>query len=39
MPLLFLTACPGSGSPRELWIAENGSEAALKLVDQQPVPF
>jgi hypothetical protein len=39
LPLFFLVGCPGPAAPRELWIAEDGSEAALKLVDSRPAPF
>jgi hypothetical protein len=37
--VVFLAACPGPTNPHELWIAPNGAEAELKLVDQEPDPF
>jgi hypothetical protein len=36
--LLLLAGCP-SPNPSQLWLAENGSEAMVKLSDQGPVPF
>jgi hypothetical protein len=41
VPLLCLAllACPGSPAPQTLWLAQNGSETMVRLVDQQPDPF
>ena len=34
---VLLAGCPQN--PHQLWIAENGSEAKLKLSDSEPNPF
>ena len=44
MRLLFLfcllaSGCPESSSSPTLWLAQDGSEAMVKLVDREPDPF
>ena len=37
---LALGGCPGpDGNPDTLWLAPNGSEVSLTLVDHEPPPF
>lgn len=43
-PLLLglLAACggdDGGGNPSKLWLALDGSEIKVKLVEQEPVPY
>jgi hypothetical protein len=40
--LAALTGCPGpdpTGNPPELWLAPNGSEVVVQLIDHEPPPF
>ena len=39
--LLPLTGCPSpdSGNPKVLWLATDGDETHVKLVDSEPGPF
>lgn len=37
--LVSLAACANDGNPHQLWLAPNGTEAAVKLVDHEPDPF
>ncbi|MCX5744118.1 MAG: hypothetical protein NT062_16640 [Proteobacteria bacterium] len=40
--VLALSGCddaPPAGNPRTLWIAPDGSETQVKLVDTEPAPF
>ena len=39
--VIAVTGCPddGSGNPRTLWLAPDGSELRVKLVDAQPPSF
>jgi hypothetical protein len=39
--LATLAACPDSGAsnPPVLWLALDGSEIKVRLVEQEPVPF
>jgi hypothetical protein len=37
--LVLLAGCPADDDAHQLWIAPNGSEASLKLVDHEPDPF
>ena len=39
LPALALLAFACSSNPHQVWIAENGTEAMIKLVDKQPDPF
>ncbi len=42
LPLaLLLTACPknNTGNPDVLWLAPNGSEVVIQLVDTEPPPW
>jgi hypothetical protein len=40
LPLIALLAgCPRTGNPQQLWIAPNGSEAAIELDSSPPSPF
>ena len=37
---LALAGCPGpDGNPDVLWLAPNGSEIVVQLVDHEPPPF
>ncbi|MDB4963511.1 MAG: hypothetical protein JWP01_3510 [Myxococcales bacterium] len=37
----FLAGCPSDeeGNPAVLWLALDGSELQVKLVDEEPIPF
>jgi hypothetical protein len=39
--LVALAACPdgGNANPPVLWLALDGSEIKVRLVEQEPVPF
>lgn len=41
--LLVLPGCPspspGDGNPKVLWLAPDGSETRVRLVDAEPHPF
>ena len=40
--LLALAACPGdddNGNPDTLWMAPDGAETRVKLVDAEPNPY
>jgi hypothetical protein len=37
--LLALSGCPGDSNAKVLWLALNGSETRVKLVDSEPPPF
>jgi len=39
LALVVLAGCPTDGNPHQLWLAPNGSEASVKLVDHEPDPF
>jgi hypothetical protein len=41
LSLMVLPACPGSdeANPRVLWLALDGAETRVKLVDVEPHPF
>ncbi len=36
--LLAAAGCPSTGNPHQLWLAQDGSEAMVKLAEDQ-VPF
>jgi hypothetical protein len=37
--LVFGTGCPSDDNPAVLWLALDGSELQVKLVDEEPQPF
>ena len=37
--LLVLPACPDNGNPKQLWLAPDMAETAVKLIDHEPEPF
>ena len=38
--LLALAGCPSpQGNPATLWLAPNGSEVVIQLVDKEPPPW
>ena len=39
LALIVFAGCPSDGNPHQLWLAPNGSEASVKLVDHEPDPF
>ena len=39
LALLLLGGCPKDGNPDVLWLAPNGSEVIIQLIDHEPPPW
>ena len=37
--LLMLAACPSNGNPETLWLALDGTETRVRLVEDEPRPY